>query len=491
MRGPLDTMTLTTGAIGLVAPLAIVAVTGMLVLLADLIWIRDDVTTRDARPWLAYLGIAGLALAAIATLASAGAQGTLAAGTLIFDPLTTTFSLLFLGIGILVLLVSIDALPRFTSWPGEYYTLVIWCTLGSMLVASAGELFTLFICLQLTSLPLIVLIGFGKHDPHTREAALKYLLMVLVSTTLFLYGISLVYGAFGTSSISEIAAALAQGPLPILGTAGFAFMLAGFGFKTAAAPFQQWVPDVYEGAPTPVTAFLAVGSKLVGFALVMRLVMTALASQPNAHYAFVILAVVSMIVGNLGAMQQTNIKRLLAYSGIAQAGYILVGFSALSETGTSSVLFYLAAYAIANLLAFAVVIGISHETGSEHIADYAGLVHRSPLAASGLTVALLSLAGLPLTVGFMAKFYVFFSAAEAGMLWLVVVAVANTVAAFYYYLRTVWSLYVPETDAEPFVLPPRLAATTIVCTIGVIALGVLPGPLLGATARVAEALFGL
>ncbi len=478
-------------ALRLLAPQIVVALTGMLILLADLVWMNRDMQPRTARPWLAYAGIAGLIVAALLTIAQAGERATLLHGAFVFDPLTVFFDLLFIGIGIVVLLVSVDPLPDFTSSPAEFYTLVVWCTLGSMLIAPAAELLTLFLCLQLTSLPLIVLIGYDKDDPRSGEAALKYLMVVLVSTALFLYGMSLVYGTLGTSSFAEIGQALATQPWPTLVTIGLALMLAGFGFKTTAAPFQYWVPDVYEGAPSPVTAFISVGSKLTGFALVLRFAVTALGASPDLHIVFAVLAALSMVLGNLGALQQTNIKRLLAYSAIAQAGYILIGLAAMSATGVSAVLFYLVAYGVANLLAFAVIIGFSHALGSENVSDYAGLARRSPLAAFGLTLALLSLAGLPLTAGFMAKFYVFLSAAKAGLLWLVLLAVANTVMAFYYYLRIVWALYVQESDFEPLELSPRLATVAVGCCVGIVVLGVFPGPLLSVTTYVANALFGV
>ena len=481
-------MTEPTVAWGLLAPHMVVGLTGVLVLVADLVWLRKD-GARDGRPWLAYLGIAGLAVAGAVTIFMAGTQAVSVGGTIVFDPMAVFFNLLFIGIGIAIMLVSVDALGDFTAWPAEYYVLVIWCTLGNMLLASVTELFTLFVCFQLTSLPIIALIGFGKRDARAREAGLKYLVIVLISTAIFLYGLSLTYGGLGTSSIIEIGA-LDLTKLPALAAVGLMLMLAGFGFKTTAAPFQHWVPDVYEGAPTPVTAFLSVGSKLAGFALVLRLLVTGLGAQPYLHVVLAVLAVASMVLGNLGALQQTNIKRLLAYSGIAQAGYILVGLAAMSETGLSALLFYLVAYAVGNLLAFTAVIGFAHATGSEHVADYAGLVKRSPLAAFSLTVALLSLAGLPLTAGFMAKFYVFLSAAKAGLFWLVIIALANAVIAFYYYLRVVWMLYVEESDHRHFTVSPRLATVMLGCTLGVVVLGVFPGPLLAATTHAAQVLFG-
>lgn len=483
-------MTAFLGLLGPLLPHFIVALTGVVVLIADLVWMRPA-GDRDARARIAYLGIAGLLLAGLASVTVAGLEGDWFGGTIVADPLVVFFNLLFIGVGIIALLMSVDSMPQITSWPAEFYALVIWVTLGNMLIAPSAELVTLFVALQLTSLPLIVLVAFDKRDERSREAALKYLMLVLVSTALFLYGLSLVFGALGTTSMSGIARSLGDAPLTGAAAVGLLLMLTGFGFKTTSAPFQQWVPDVYEGAPAPVTALLSVGSKIAGFAMVLRFAVTGLDARPDIALIFAVLAVASMTIGNLSALQQTNIKRLLAYSGIAQAGYILVGLAAMSATGFSALLFYLVAYAIGNLLAFGVVIGFTKVVGSEEIADYTGLVRRSPLAAGALTVALLSLAGLPLTAGFMAKFYVFFSAAESGLFWLVLVAVANTVLAFYYYLRIVWNLFVQESDAEHVLMPVRLNVVMAGCTLGVVVVGVFPGPLLAASTYVARALFGL
>jgi NADH-quinone oxidoreductase subunit N len=383
-----------------------------------------------------------------------------------------------------VLLMSIEAVPKFSRWTAEFYALVVWCTLGNMLLASANEMFTIFLCLQLTSLPLIVLIGYAKHDPRSGEAALKYLLLVLVSTAVLLYGMSLIYGSLGTSTIPEIGRRLAEGSTlaPVL-------LLTGFAFKITAAPFHYWVPDAYEGAPTPVTAFMSVGSKFAGFALALRIVVTGLRVPLDWSLIFGVMAALSMFVGNLGAIRQTNIKRMLAYSGIAQAGYLLVGVAALSAAGISAVLFYAIAYTLANLAAFGAVIIVANATGSVEIEDYAGLARRSPLIALALTVALLSLGGLPLMAGFMAKFYVFLSAVNSGLLWLVAIGVLNSVISLYYYLRVVYVMYVREGSAEPLRVDPLSATAMSFCIAGVLVLGILPESMMRAAARAAASLF--
>lgn len=472
-------------------PELIVAITGIVVIVADLVQPAPDDRAATVRPWLAYLGVAGLGVAAVSTVLLAGETRALFGGLVLLDPLATFFKLLFIGIAIAVLLLAVDPLPRFSRWHAEFHALVVWCTLGHMLLASAGELFTIFLSLQLTSLPLIVLIGYAKRDPASGEASLKYLLLVLVSTAVLLYGMTLIYGSLGTSTVSEIGERLAAAETirPALAL-GLVMLLTGFAFKITAVPFQYWVPDVYEGAPTPVTAFLSVGSKFAGFALALRIVVTGLQVPLDWSLIFGAMAALSMFVGNLGAIKQTDIKRMLAYSGIAQAGYLLIGVAALSEQGISSLLFYTVAYGLANLAAFAVIVIFAESTGSTRIEDYAGLSRRAPLSALSLAIALLSLAGLPLMAGFMAKFYVFLSAAEAGLVWLVAVGVVNSVISLYYYLRVVWQIYVAEGDSVPLDPAPRAGVVMSLCVIGVLGLGVFPEPMLEAATRAASALFG-
>lgn len=476
-------------ALRLLVPEIIVALTGALILIADLIWMRPAEKPRDGAAHLAYFGVAGLAAAAIAVVVL-GDTGALFEGLIVIDALGSFFKLLFIGIGIIVLIISIDALPGFSRWSAEFYALVVWCTLGHMLLASAAELFTIFLALQLTSLPLIVLIGYAKQDPKSSEASLKYLLLVLVSTAVLLYGMTLIYGAFGTSTIAEIGKRLSSpNALTPVVSLGLVLLLTGFGFKITAFPFQYWVPDVYQGAPSPVTALLSVGSKFAGFALALRIVVTGLSVPLDWRLIFAALAALSMTFGNLGAIRQTNIKRMLAYSGIAQAGYLLVGVAALTSEGISALLFYAVAYGFANLLAFAVVIAFANSSGSENITDYAGLASKAPLTALALAVALLSLGGLPLMGGFVAKFYVFLSAAHTGLIWLVAVGVINSVVAIYYYLRVVWQMYVAESDGRAFALNPRSGFAMSVCVAGVFALGLFPEPLLRASQHAAAVLF--
>jgi len=474
----------------LMRPEIIVALTGALVIVLDLIWPLREGTENPARPWLAFVAIAGLAASAVSVISLTGVDETLFSGIIVIDQLGSYFKLLFLGIAALVILLSIDALPTFTRWSAEFYALIVWCTLGHMLLASAAELFTIFLALQLTSLPLIVLIGYAKRDPRSGEGSLKYLLMVMVSTAVLLYGMSLIYGSLGTSTISEIGAKLATMPTigPVVAL-GMVLLLTGFAFKITAAPFHYWVPDVYEGAPTPVTAFLSVGSKFAGFALALRIIVTGFQVDINWSLILGLMAAISMTVGNLGAIRQTDIKRMLAYSGIAQAGYLLVGVAALTAEGIGAMLFYCVAYAAANLAAFAVVIVFSTATGLTSISSFAGLSKRAPLSALSLAIALLSLGGLPLMAGFMAKFYVFLYAVEAGLVWLVAIGVANSVVSLYYYLRVVGQAYVAEGDPGEVRVPPSAGVAMSICVAGVLVLGLFPEPIMQAAQHAASALF--
>jgi NADH-quinone oxidoreductase subunit N len=468
-------------------PEIIVALTGAAILIVDLIKPAE----RRGAPYLAYLGIAGLGLAGVSVASLAGTSATLFSGIYVVDGLATFFKILFLAIGILVLLLSVDSLGSFSPHAAEFHALIVWCTLGHMVLASAAELFTIFLALQLTSLPLIVLIGYAKSERRSSEASLKYLVLVLVSTAVLLYGMTLIYGAVGTSTLSDIGATLlAEQHIQPVVALGLVLLLTGFAFKITAAPFHFWAPDVYEGAPAPVTAFLSVGSKFAGFALALRIIVTGAQVPVDWHLIFGVMATISMTLGNVAAIPQTNIKRMLAYSGIAQAGYLLVGMAAMNVQGMTGLLFYAVAYTVANLTAFGVVIFVAHRTGSEQIADYAGLSRRAPLAAFALAAALLSLGGLPLLAGFMAKFYIFLFAVKAGLAWLVAIAVINSVISVYYYLRVLWVMYVQQSDGPELAVPPRIGAALSFSAVSMAVLGLWPGPLIDAAHRAASALFG-
>ncbi len=446
-----------------------------------------DLFVRDKR-WLAWLSLAALVTAGgVAIGMWHGEFGALFNNMLAVDGFAIFFKVLFAGIAILVVLASTDYIGKFERFQGEYYALLLMATLGMMLMAATADLISLYIALELTSISLYVLVGFLK-DRKSTEASLKYLLLGAIASAVLLYGMALVFGFTGQTQLGAIAQAL-QG-VSLAGSPGLlmgiVLMIAGFGFKIAAVPFQMWVPDVYEGAPTPITAFLSVGSKAAGFAIILRIFHSAFGLPDwlaaNWGMIFAVVAIVSMIVGNVTAIPQTNIKRMLGYSSIAQAGYLMVGLAALgfapatSVMGQSAIIFFLTSYALTNLGAFIAIIAISNQIGSDNIADYAGMGRRAPLLALALTLCLISLIGMPPAAGFMAKFYVFRAAVLNDLLWLVIIAVINSVISAYYYLRVVKVMWLGKA-ASPENLPsstaPRFALA--VCCLGVLFIGIVPG----------------
>jgi NADH-quinone oxidoreductase subunit N len=413
------------------------------------------------------------------------------------DGFAIFFKLLFLGIAFLVILASADYVKKFARFQSEYYALILIATLGMMLMAATTDFIPIYVALELASISLYVLVGFLK-DRKSTEASLKYLLLGAVASAVLLYGMALVFGTTGQTQLGEIARAvqamslnsLPHSPALLL---GIVLLMAGFGFKIASVPFQMWVPDVYEGAPTTITAFLSVASKAAGFAIILRVFFAAFGAPGwlslDWGMLFAALAVISMTVGNTAAIPQTNIKRMLGYSSIAQAGYLMVGlaatgFAASSSTqGQSGLLFFLASYAVTNLGAFIAVIVISNKIDSDLISDYAGMGKRAPLLALALTLCLISLIGIPPAAGFMAKFYIFSAAVKTHLLWLVVLAVLNSVISAYYYLRVVKVMWLEKPAAEekiPASALPRLAL--VLCCAGVLLLGIIPGLVM----RVAE-----
>jgi len=458
---------------------------------------------------LMWVSLAGLIIAGVFSVAMWGdSHPALFNNMLAVDNFALFFKLLFAGIAFLVILASTDYIAKFSRFQGEYYALILLSTLGMMFMAAATDLISLYVALELTSISLYVLVGFLK-DRKSTEAALKYLLLGAIASAVLLYGMALVFGFTGQTQLGAIANSIQSMSLgsvfdsPAL-LIGIVLLIAGFGFKIAAVPFQMWVPDVYEGAPTPITAYLSVASKAAGFAIIMRVFYSAFGIpdwlSQNWGMIFAVLSVVSMIIGNVVAIPQTNIKRMLGYSSIAQAGYLMVGlagmgvFPAYSSLpygllAQSGILFFLASYALTNLGAFIAIIAISNKADSDMIADYAGMGKRAPLLALALTLCLISLIGMPPAAGFMAKFYIFSSAVQNGLLWLVVVAAVNSVISAYYYLRVVKVMWFGEAKSQekvPSSDAPRLAL--FLCCLGVLLLGIIPG-LVMRLAEVASHLF--
>jgi NADH-quinone oxidoreductase subunit N len=441
--------------------------------------------------WLVVVSLAGVVVAAGFTIAMwGGSSQALFNNMLAVDNFALFFKLLFLVIAALVILASVDYVSKFSHFQGEYYALVLLSALGMMLMSATAELISIYVALELTSISLYVLVGFLK-DPKSTEASLKYLLLGAVASAVLLFGIALVFGFTGKTQLGEIAQAIQglslSGVLASPGLIlGIVLIVAGFGFKIAAIPFHMWVPDVYEGAPTPITAYLSVGSKAAGFAIILRLFYSAfgLPSWLSLDWGliFAVLAAIGMTLGNIIAIPQTNIKRMLGYSSIAQAGYLMVGlavvgFSSAAEVvGRSGLLFFLASYALTNLGAFIAIIAISNKLDSDIIQDYSGMGRRAPLLALALTLCLISLIGMPPAAGFMAKFYIFSGAVRQGLLWLVIIAVINSVISAYYYLRVVKVMWLGEpTSKEKIPSSGALKLALAISCLGVLLLGIIPG----------------
>ena len=479
--------------------------------LAMLLVVVDLVTRRkDLLPVLAIVGLAvplGLSLALWSDLNQddVGAMEGIF-GTLVVDKFSLFFDFLFVGVAALVVLASADYVKKFQRFQGEYYALILFSTAGMMLLASTVELITIFIALELTALPVAALAAFLR-DSRSSESGMKFLILSAVSSAILLYGTVMVYGFTGSTMLEDIAARLSAISL-VDGTPfgsyamlfGSVLIIAGFGFKIASVPFQMWAPDVYEGSPTPVTAYLSVASKAAGFAVILRVFYVAFPLDILSlewSGIFAVLAALSMSLGNLVAIWQDNIKRLLAYSTVAHAGYLMVGVAAIAarspdgggDTGPSAVLFYLGGYAVTNLLAFSAVIAISNRTGSDMIDDFAGMACRSPYIAAALAFSMLSLIGLPPAVGFISKIYLFGAAVDTNLEWLAVIAVVNSVVSAYYYLRVVRVMYLSPPPSEEPVKPGPSMGLAVACTVaGTAVFGLYPTPLLNLAKTAAEVL---
>jgi NADH-quinone oxidoreductase subunit N len=395
------------------------------------------------------------------------------------DGFSVFFHVLVIAIAAVVILSSYEYMALQRIRAGEYYALILFGTVGMALMSSAIELVLIFVALEISSISSYVLAGFRKHYAASAESSLKYFLLGSFATAFFLYGVALMFGATGSTNIDQISRILHAGPIPLLAFVAVAFMFVGLGFKVAAAPFHIWTPDVYEGAPAPVVGFMSTAPKAAAFAVLLRIVFVI---DVHAMIWVIWIAVaLSMTLGNVGALVQNNVKRLLAYSSIAHAGYLLMAFAAAPDLGTSAAMFYSASYAAMNLGAFAVVSHFAN-AGERYVTleDYEGLGRSSPLLAAMLTVFLLSLIGIPMTGGFFAKFYVFSAAVKANLIWLTVIGVLNSGVGAYYYLRIIVMMYMRESRREVPVIPVPFALGTAltVCMLATLYLGIFPGSVL-------------
>jgi len=462
-------------------PEIILIVMGTLIMLLDAILPEDN-----ERNLFGYLSLAGLAAALIAAIEANNLPGTSFSNMLIIDGFATFFRVLVIGVGILTVLSSFQYLRREHAAAGDYHALILFSISGQCVMATANELIMIFIGLEISSIATYVLAGYLRDDKRNNEAALKYFLLGSFATAFLLYGIAWIYGTTGSTNIADIRAYLmnptGERNIILVGTAA-ALMFVGFAFKVSAAPFQVWAPDVYQGAPAPVTLFMSAGPKAAAFAVFIRVFMTAFQPITARWEPFVwSSALLTMVIGNFAALTQTNIKRLLAYSSIAHAGYVMVAIAAHNSIGVAAAMFYLAAYAFMNIGAFAVITHFSRK-GEKfvEIEDLAGLGWKQPVTAGLFSVFLLSLIGVPLTGGFFGKFYIFKAALDSHLVWLAVLGLLNSAVAAYYYLRILVVMYMYEPGAATVSVPPLspgVKTTLWVSAVATLILGIFPSVIL-------------
>lgn len=475
-----------------IAPMAIVFAWASALLLFDLFFVP-----RGSSRLTGYLAIVGLVLAGLAAIPLWGSEMTGFSGMIVLDNYALTLTWIFLMVGIITIAISLDYLPRQDIEQGEFYPLIMFAVGGMLLMVQGTELIILFLGVELLSITLYILTGFAYPRLTSEEAAMKYLLLGAFAAGFFVYGIALIYGAVGTVNLFEIgrrlSAPAADGADLTLLLAGSGLVLVAFGFKIALVPFHMWTPDVYEGSPTPVAAFMSVGTKGAALAALLRILQLALPTLQDVWTPLLaILAALTMIIGNLGAIAQRNVKRMLAYSSIGHAGYIILGIMAVSDLGAQSFLFYMLAYALTNLGAFAVVIALEQRGESAwHLDDFAGLWKRQGMLAIAMSVFMLSLAGVPPTAGFVGKFFVFTAAWEQGLGWLALIGVLTSAIAAFFYLRIIVRMFMhePVREVQPL-LYRGLSIGIGIAVVGTLLFGLIPTPIVNLAQRSVIALGG-
>ncbi len=457
-----------------ILPELVLAVFGMLIMVVDPL--LDPERSHDS---LGIIALIGTIAALVSTIWMARYPGSGFYNMVRVEGFSVFFHFLVIAIALVAVLSSFEYLKVQKIRAGEYYGLILFGTVGMCLMSSAVELVLIFIALEISSISTYVLAGFRRRDAASSESSLKYFLLGSFATAFFLYGVALMFGATGSTNVDAISTALRSGNVPVLAYVATALMFVGLGFKVASAPFHVWTPDVYEGAPAPVVGLMSTGPKAAAFAVLLRIMFEA--NAPGRFWLIWVSAVLSMTLGNLGALVQGNVKRLLAYSSIAHAGYLLAAFAAQPELGASAAMFYSAAYAAMNVGAFAVVSHFAN-AGEKYVTleDYAGLGRRSPFLAATLTFFLMSLIGIPITGGFFAKFYVLTAVLNSNLVGLAIILVLNSALGAYYYLRIIVMMYMREPrGAVPLnALSPASAVAIAVSVLATLYLGVLPGRVL-------------
>lgn len=474
----METIAIPAINMSVIAPEIILSVVAMALLLLN-VFVKGE-----QKGYLGYLSIAGILVTLYSLTTGWGAPQDAFSGSVVQDNFAIFFKGIFLVSAAMSILITDQYLEREGCNHGEIYPLMLFATVGMMLMAAGTDLMTIFLGLEVLSVSLYVLAGFNRDNTKSNEAGLKYFLLGAFSTGFLLYGMALTYGATGTTKIAKIAAAAQSGMVSsnLMLIAGMLLMATGFAFKIAAAPFHMWTPDVYEGAPTPMTAFMSVGPKAAGFAAFLRVFLVALPVYKAEWSSLVwVLAVLTMTFGNITALYQQNIKRMLAYSSIAHAGYILVGFTAGNAVGTAGIMFYMLSYAFMNIGAFAIIILVGKKgEANNNVSDYAGFGYKHPILGIAMCIFLFSLAGIPPAAGFIGKFYLFSGAIQAGYIWLAIIGVLNSAASVYYYLRVMVFMYFkePVEDFSWVKLSPAFVICLIIAVAGVMIPGVIPGALL-------------
>jgi len=465
-----------------ILPEIVLSIFGLVIMAVDPFIDQD----KDQKS-LGALGLAGTVAALISTWVMAQSPGLAFWNMVRVDGFSVFFHVLVIAIAIVLILTSYEYMAVQKLHAGEYYGLILFGLVGMCLMSSAVELVLIFIALEISSISTYILAGFRRRSATSSESSLKYFLLGSFATAFFLYGVALMFGATGSTNIDEISTVQNSGQVPVLAYVAMALMFVGLGFKVAAAPFHVWTPDVYEGAPAPVVGFMSTAPKAAAFAVLLRILFEA--NAPGRFWFIWISAALSMTLGNVAALVQDNVKRLLAYSSIAHAGYMLVAFAAIPELGTSAVMFYAASYAAMNVGAFAVVSHFAN-SGERYVTvkDYAGLGRRSPVLAGALALFLISLIGIPVTGGFFAKFYVFSAALQSNLVGLTIIGVVNSAIGAYYYLKLIVMMYMREAteDVPVLPIPASLAAALAITLAATIYLGIAPGPVLGYAQRSAK-----